>query len=202
MKKAVLLTLWLLLPMLVVGGLMAWVFISMDKDKPMMDLPALGAGGGDTGGVNAIGEMLYGNDPDAIQHAKRAQQEQTAMDPRDWPGGVEIQVPLRAIGERVDSLVLTLFHDERGERSTINQFERTDDAFVFRIEQDALEGSRFVIWTAQPMVVSDAGYHTDSPEHHLLRMFELVEQVPPRALEVSDPWLLDFRIDSLFEESP
>lgn len=202
MKKAVLLTLWLLLPMTVVGGLMAWVFISMDKDKPMMDLPALGAGGGDTGGVNAIGEMLHGNDPDAIQHAKRAQQEQTPMDPRDWPGGVEIRVPVEAMGEPVNSVVLTLFHDEHGKRTLKTPSEQADGAFVFRFDQDSLAGSRFVVWTSTPMVVSDAGYHTDDSSHRLLRMFEIVDEIPPRTIAVSEPWVVGLRIDSVYEDSP
>ncbi len=57
MKQNVLLTLWVLAPFAVLAVLVSWIFYSL-RAGPMMDEPGVGAGAGDTGGANAIGEML------------------------------------------------------------------------------------------------------------------------------------------------
>jgi len=183
MKKAVLLTLWLLLPMTVVGGLMAWVFISMDKDKPMMDLPALGAGGGDTGGVNAIGEMLHGNDPDAIQHAKRAQQEQIPMDPRDWPGGVELLINFKMVGKVQQDFEIELQGGKTREAIGVRGDSYADEFYSVRLTHEQIRDAKIKLpdWD---------GWYVIS------------EQIPPRDLSKSDPWVIEVWNDSVYEESP
>ncbi|GJM18674.1 MAG: hypothetical protein DHS20C14_08870 [Phycisphaeraceae bacterium] len=82
-RKNVLLTLWLLFPITVVGVLMWAIFASLGSPRAM-DVPAVGPGAGDTGGANALGEWLAGNDPNAV-------------DPALWPGGVEIHLPLESL---------------------------------------------------------------------------------------------------------
>ncbi len=56
-KQNVLLTLWLLAPFAVLAMIVGWIFYSL-RAGPKMDEPGVGAGAGDTGGANAIGEML------------------------------------------------------------------------------------------------------------------------------------------------
>ncbi|MEM9065251.1 MAG: hypothetical protein AAGB51_07155 [Planctomycetota bacterium] len=59
-KQNVLLLTWLALPLVIIVGLMAWIMVTFRDDKPMADAPPVGAGAGDTGGANAIGELLRG----------------------------------------------------------------------------------------------------------------------------------------------
>ena len=70
-RKVVLLTLWLLMPLAIVALLMWFIFASFQAG-PAMDARAVGQGARDTGGANAIGEMLAGNDPDARQAEQRS----------------------------------------------------------------------------------------------------------------------------------
>lgn len=51
------LTLWLFAPIALVAGLSVWIVASM-RGQPLMDVPAVGAGAGQTGGANALGEWL------------------------------------------------------------------------------------------------------------------------------------------------
>ena len=63
-KQNVLLTLWLLAPIAVLAIIVGWIFVSL-RAGPKMDEPGVGAGAGDTGGANAIGEMLKDNKDDS-----------------------------------------------------------------------------------------------------------------------------------------
>ncbi len=62
-KSQILLTIWLSLPVLLIAGLMYAVAWSIDHG-PVEGQPRepVGAGGGDTGGANAIGEALRDSD--------------------------------------------------------------------------------------------------------------------------------------------
>lgn len=91
-KKNILLTIWLLLPITIVSLLMVWIFYSLNTERLMDDAVPYGAGAGDTGNANAIGEWLAGHDADEISLAVKARREGLAIDPRDWPGGMEVRV--------------------------------------------------------------------------------------------------------------
>ncbi len=56
-KQNVLLTVWLIAPILIVVFLCYWILLSL-RAGPVMSETPVGAGGGDTGGANAIGEFL------------------------------------------------------------------------------------------------------------------------------------------------
>lgn len=86
-KQSLILTAWLALPFICLTLIMAWIFVSLDKDR-LMDEPPVGAGAGDTGNANALGQLLAGRDPDEISKANDARREHSAVDPFDWPGGV------------------------------------------------------------------------------------------------------------------
>ena len=86
-KQTVILTVWLILPFIAIGLLMAWLFYSLDKDRLMQDAPPVGAGAGDTGNANALGQLLAGRDPDEISKANDARREGTEVESFNWPGG-------------------------------------------------------------------------------------------------------------------
>lgn len=95
MRKNLLLTCWLALPILVFSGLVAWIFVSASRPKAM-NAVAVGQGAGDTGGANALGEWLAGRDPNEVERANIARREGRPIDPFVWPGGTEIIVEHRA----------------------------------------------------------------------------------------------------------
>jgi hypothetical protein len=86
-KQSLILSAWLALPFICLTLIMAWIFVSLDKDR-LMDEPPVGAGAGDTGNANALGQLLAGRDPDEISKANDARRGHSAIDPFDWPGGV------------------------------------------------------------------------------------------------------------------
>jgi hypothetical protein len=82
--KNLVLTAWLVLPLAMVAGV-TWYVVAMYSKPKVMNAPAVGAGAGDTGGANALGERLAGRDPDAVRREKRAEaqeaREQHAPEP-------------------------------------------------------------------------------------------------------------------------
>ncbi len=103
-KQTLILTAWLALPFICLTLIMAWIFVSLDKDR-LMNEPPVGAGAGDTGNANALGQLLAGRDPDEISKANDARREHSAVDPFDWPGGVLLTFE-HAVPESVDSSLL------------------------------------------------------------------------------------------------
>ena len=87
-KKNILLTIWLALPLTIVSLLMVWIFYSLAKDRLMDDAVPYGAGAGDTGNGNAIGEWLAGHNADAISLPVKARRQGAALAPRVVPGRV------------------------------------------------------------------------------------------------------------------
>lgn len=91
--KVVLLSVWLTLPIAIVVLLIWFIFVSF-QTGPAMDARAVGQGARDTGGANAIGELLAGNDPDERRAEQRALREGTRIDPRTWAGGARLVITL------------------------------------------------------------------------------------------------------------
>lgn len=112
-KKNIALTIWLLLPITIVSLLMVWIFVSLDKDRLMDDAVPYGAGAGDTGNANAIGEWLAGRDADEVSRAVDARREGRAISPLEWPGGVLISIPDEYISEDSLELVIMYEHPDR-----------------------------------------------------------------------------------------
>lgn len=90
-RKNLALTVWLLLPFAVVGGLVFGIFIAY-RDGPAMDARPVGQGAGDTGGANALGQWLAGRSPDEVQRIRRDLREGRLIDPVGWPDGVRLFV--------------------------------------------------------------------------------------------------------------
>ena len=88
-KQTIILTAWLAMPFLCITLIMTWIFVTLDKDR-LMNEPPVGAGAGDTGNANALGQWLAGRDPDQISKANDARREHTAINPFNWPGGTQL----------------------------------------------------------------------------------------------------------------
>lgn len=198
-KKNILLTIWLLLPIIIVSLLMVWIFYSLDKDRLMDDAPPVGAGAGDTGNANALGEWLAGNDADAISEAVKARREGRAIDPREWPGGVMFQIQVDTDLPDDARLMFTLIHDEQGKYTSTGLGPKTDTYYTKGFTQAQLKGSFFVICESFPMRVVN-GFEDESGRS--LRIVSIDSQVPATDLQVSDPMVITVRIDSIYEESP
>lgn len=93
-RKNIILTVWLLLPILVVGLLIAGIFITYKSGRKMEARP-IGQGRADTGGANALGEWLAGNDPNETERMARDLREGRLIDPLDWPAGVVLKASPR-----------------------------------------------------------------------------------------------------------
>jgi hypothetical protein len=99
-RKNLMLTLWLIFPIAVFGGLVAWIFGSAGSPRKMEAVP-VGPGAGDTGGANALGEWLSGRDPNAVERANIARREGQAVDPFWWPEGTRFVVRAEGPVEQV-----------------------------------------------------------------------------------------------------
>jgi hypothetical protein len=90
-RKNLLLTFWLALPILVFAGLVWWIFASGARPSGM-DAEPVGPGAGDTGGANALGEWLAGRSPNDVERANIARRQGRDVDPFWWPGGTRVVV--------------------------------------------------------------------------------------------------------------
>jgi hypothetical protein len=106
-KQTVILTVWLALPFICLTLIMVWIFVSLDKDR-LMNEPPVGAGAGDTGNANALGQLLAGRDADLVSKAVEARREQQAIDPRNWPGGVDLRIPMEYVGDEPRSFLFVI----------------------------------------------------------------------------------------------
>ncbi len=78
-KQNLLLTIWLVTPLVVIGLLMYWIFASF-RTGPAMHEPGVGAGAGDAGGANAVGEMLHDENADERDSAESGSNTDAAGD--------------------------------------------------------------------------------------------------------------------------
>jgi len=178
---------------------MVWIFYSLDKDRLMADAVPIGAGAGDTGNANALGQWLAGRDPDAVSRALEARREGRAIDPREWPGGVEIQIRIDSAMSDDVRLMLTLIQDEEGRYTSTGLGPKADGHYTKGFTQEQLKGSFFVICESLPNRVANG--FTDETGR-LLRIVEIEPQIPDPNLQVSEPMVVEVRIDSVYEESP
>lgn len=169
-RKNLILTLYLASPIAVFAGLYVLIFVTLDKDKLMADSPAIGAGAGDTGDANAIGQWLAGRDPDAVSLANKAKREGLLIDPRDWPGGIELVVPSSMI--RSDAAVIELRRE--GETESV-PVPRGDSGARLLLGQGQVAGAS--IWLVQP----------DADD---VRIFTEL-RIPPPKLATSDAMVVE-----------
>lgn len=169
-RKNLILTLYLASPIAVFAGLYVLIFVTLDKDKLMADAPAIGAGAGDTGDANAIGQWLAGRDPDAVSLANKAKREHLFIDPRDWPGGIELVIPASMMLS--DAAVIELRRE--GETESV-PVPRGDSGARLLLVQDQVAGAS--IWLVQP----------DADD---VRIFTEL-RIPPPELATSDAMVVE-----------
>jgi hypothetical protein len=187
-KQTVLITGWLLFPIVVMAGLMVWIFVSLDRERLMDDAPAIGAGAGDTGNANALGIWLSGRDPDAVARALRARREGVAIDPALWPGGMRVRVPARVFGEPEDGVVfeplIVAIDHERGAMSSAALLPDGDGALSGVIDfGDAVD--RFVYLSSGPVRID--GDALIGPDGARLSPLDILPVIPAKDLDPSDP---------------
>jgi len=182
-KQTVILTTWLALPFIILTLLMVWIFISLDKDKLMADAPPVGAGAGDTGNANALGQWLAGRDPDAVANANKAIRERAPIDPRDWPGGVLLYIPTELIGTDPGSFTYQIEQTDRDDNGittiqSVNTIPNADQQFELQLAQEQIAGGNFSIrFSGQantlplliPMTTPPLGIQTSDPIPVLVR---------------------------------
>lgn len=167
------LTLWLAAPILVVIGLVAMIFVTLDKDKLMADAKPIGAGAGDTGDANALGQLLFGRDPDEVSLANKAKRERLLIDPRDWPGGIKL---------RVSSALIA---DAQGVRVELRR--EGEEAAHVALEIDA-DGDGLAMLTHRQ--VKRAALWLVQPGREAVRIYtDLV--LPEPDLQVADPMVVE-----------
>lgn len=153
MRKNLLLTLWLALPILVFSGLVAWIFLNGAR-PPEMDVRPIGPGAGDTGGANALGEWLAGRNPNTVERANIARRQGHAVDPFWWPGGTEVVVEVGdgpgVTGQRGISLgwidaetgvlrAVVLRASGDGVWSAVLRTQRPDEGALVYLSRDGIE---------------------------------------------------------------
>ncbi|MAY73953.1 MAG: hypothetical protein CMJ31_04365 [Phycisphaerae bacterium] len=143
-----------------VGTIVGWIFVSLAAPARMEGAERRGAGAADTGGANALGELLAGHDPDAQQSANRAVREGRAVRLGDVDRDVVIDiagVPLGAASVTLNSLVagrvtrsMAAERDGVAWRLTVRPADEIDQLARFRIDVDGEEGDD------RPMPLLDA----------------------------------------------
>ncbi len=116
MRKRVLLTLFLAAPILVVAGLLYAVALSLERGVRLA-APPVGAGAGQTGGANALGEYLAGRS--------------RLVPAESLPGGVAI-VLHDASGQSSESRPVFIIIDDAEPR---RMARRADGAWIALLEQ-------------------------------------------------------------------
>ncbi|MCA9274470.1 MAG: hypothetical protein KDA29_00435 [Phycisphaerales bacterium] len=199
-KKNIILTLWLISPIATFAGLYVLIFVTLDKDRPMADAVPYGAGAGDTGDANAIGQWLAGRNPDAISLATKAKREGLMISPTDWPGGVRLTIPARALPEDAHSVYLTVIFKEQGRFSTTGmKHDQEQGVFETKLEQKTLkQGARFVIATSLPSREGDRFVDDDGRSLAVLSMSPVLA---PRAVDVNDPLPVLLPIESVYRDT-
>lgn len=199
-KKNILLTIWLLLPITIVSLLMVWIFYSLDKDRLMDDAVPYGAGAGDTGNANAIGEWLAGHDADEISLAVKARREGLMIDPRDWPGGMEVRV----VGLSAETGVPPYFaiYYQSGKQDMLPSTRDSGSVFSARIDYGADERVQEIYFLLEPDGVQtnldqDAQGMSSSVvsvDGEPIEPLDLEPRIPEPSLQTTDPMVIEVRL--------
>lgn len=203
-KKNIILTLWLISPIATFAGLYVLIFVTLDKDRPMADAVPYGAGAGDTGDANAIGQWLAGRNPDAVSLATKAKREGLMISPYDWPGGVRVMFNAELFAAYPNADWSYCIFDQDG-MNFVTSIDPSEPEVV--LAQSELGRSRIYISPAgftDPLHAdrSDSMPLYDRDMNELLPVL-LEPQIPSRDLNVQDPMPVFVALDSVYsEQSP
>ncbi len=186
-KQNIVLTIWLALPITIVSLMMVWIFVSLDKSRLMAGSPPIGAGAGDTGNANALGQWLAGRDADEVSDALDARREGRAIDPRDRPGGIELLVSITDIGKVQSDWYLKLENSSETEFVLVPAGPSNDVLISVVLSHEQVKGKTF--W------LDEGAVHAGQRRY-------ILPQIPDPNLQVSDPMVVELRMDSVYEDSP
>jgi hypothetical protein len=193
LRQRLLLTGWLLLPILVFAGLVAWIFVSVGKPKAMNE-PPVGAGAGDTGGANALGELLSGRDPNAVERANIARRQGLPVDPFWWPGGTEVVIDAPGAGE---VSIGWLDPESSVMRAVTLRRERPDGSVWSRVmaENRPPEGSMIFVSTTGLLQRIQSGQQEVRDDAGELLLPRVVRPVDTTGVMASDPIRVELSVE-------
>jgi hypothetical protein len=193
LRQRLLLTGWLLLPILVFAGLVAWIFVSVGKPKAMNE-PPVGAGAGDTGGANALGEFLSGRDPNAVERANIARRQGLPVDPFWWPGGTEVVIDAPGAGE---VSIGWLDPESSVMRAVTLRRERPDGSVWSRVmvENRPPEGSMIFVSTTGLLQRIQSGQQEVRDDAGELLLPRVVRPVDTTGVMASDPIRVELSVE-------
>lgn len=90
-----------------VVAMIVWIIVAANPGESAQTFEPKGAGAGDTGGANAIGEALAGNDAEEIERQANEQRRGRTRDPLVWPDGFELVIHDRALGLSSEDMGVT-----------------------------------------------------------------------------------------------
>jgi hypothetical protein len=193
LRQRLLLTGWLLLPILVFAGLVAWIFVSVGKPKAMNE-PPVGAGAGDTGGANALGEFFSGRDPNAVERANIARRQGLPVDPFWWPGGTEVVIDAPGAGE---VSIGWLDPESSVMRAVTLRRERPDGSVWSRVmvENRPPEGSMIFVSTTGLLQRIQSGQQEVRDDAGELLLPRVVRPVDTAGVMASDPIRVELSVE-------
>ena len=206
-RKNIMLTLFLASPIVVVIGLVMMIFVSLDKEKLMADSPAIGAGAGDTGDANALGQWLAGRDPDAVSLAVKAKRERLMISPRDWPGGIRLLIPTKLLSSENEKPWAMCLFDKSGSTFTRVLNETGVEFIEVELSQEQI-GKRKVFISPRGFTDPLHSNRSNSMPHYdasgrELNPVALEPRIPSRDLDVQDPMPVQIFFESVYrDESP
>jgi len=182
------LTALIISPLAAVALLMWWIFASLAAG-PAMNAPAVGAGANDTGGANAFGEELAGNDADAIQRINRALRAGELIDPARWPGGLTLTIADPGLPAH-EQVVIAY---SQTELTTVLQFmDRTNGGFSMTFEQGSpVPGTPIIVGVGNIAVVRKSGVMSATDGEGRVVAEVTLEPVPTEGLDDTQPLVLD-----------
>lgn len=193
LRQRLLLTGWLVLPILVFAGLVGWIFVTKGSPKAMNE-PPVGAGAGDTGGANAIGEMLSGRDPNMVERANIARRQNLPVDPFWWPGGTEVVVDAPG----ADQVSIGWLDPESSVmRAVVLRRDRPDGSVWSRVmvENRPPEGSPIFISTTGLLQRIQSGRQEVLDEGGELLLPRVVRPVDTTGVLASDPIRVELSVE-------
>lgn len=194
LRQKLLLTGWLLFPILVFAGLVGWIFVTKGAPKAMNE-PPVGAGAGDTGGANAIGEMLSGRDPNAVERANIARRQNLPVDPFWWPGGTEVVVDAPGAGQ---VSIGWLDPESSVMRAVALRRERPDGSVWSRVmvENRPPEGAPIFVSTTGLLQRIQSGRQEVTDDGGELLLPRAVRPVDTTGVPASDPIRVELTVES------
>lgn len=183
-------TVLLIAPLAAVTLLMWWIFTSLASGNTLK-APPVGQGAGDTGGANAIGEELAGNDADEVQRINRLLRTGELIEPAKWPAGLVLTVPDPGLPDRRRP---SIAYERTGLNSVISTMTRDRGAGVFKYTIEPaglLPGSPIYLGIGGISIVRTGATVTATDGEGTIVAAFTLEPVPTQGLDPETPLTID-----------